>query len=192
MLSGKDRGVTEIASRSQLRLAYLRWAVVTVPFVVLLGLASGRLAASGDDNPWYAALTKPEQMPPSWAFPVAWTALYVMMGLALAMIINARGSTLRGPALVLFAAQLAANLLWSPLFFGMHQVFWGAVLIGVMFALALATTIVFGRIRTGAAWLMVPYLAWLCYAGALTWQIHVLNPNAESIVPSSGNTQIRV
>jgi tryptophan-rich sensory protein len=180
----------EIASKGQLRLAFLRWAVVTVPFVLLLGFASGRIVPSGDENLWYQMLQKPAETPPGWVFPVAWGTLYALMGLALAMIINARGSRLRGLALVLFSVQLAANLVWSPLFFGLHQVFWALVLIVVIFLLALATTFVFGRIRTGAAWLMVPYLAWLCFAATLNYQIHRLNPNAETLVPAAQAPQI--
>lgn len=180
----------EIASKSQLRLAFLRWAVVTVPFILLLGFTSGRIAPSGSDNPWYVALTKPEATPPDWAFPVAWTVIYILLGLALAMIINARGSKLRGPALVLFAVQMAANLIWSPLFFGAHLVFWSLVLIGVILVLALATTFIFGRIRRGAALLMLPYLAWLCFAGWLNFEIDRLNPNAETLVPAQSAPQM--
>lgn len=182
----------EIASKGQLRLAFLRWAIVTVPFVLLLGFASGRLVSSGDENLWYQMLQKPAETPSGWVFPVAWTILYVMIGLALAMIVNARGSRLRGLALTLFAAQLAGNLAWSPLFFGAHQVFWALVLIVAIFVLAFATTLVFGRIRKGAAWLMVPYLAWLSFAGVLNYQIHRMNPNAEALVPAQQAPQIRI
>ncbi len=182
----------EIASKGQLRLAFLRWAVVTVPFILLLGFTSARIAPTGSENPWYQALAKPELTPPDWAFPVAWTTIYVLMGLALAMIINARGSRLRGPALVLFAVQMAANLIWSPLFFGAHQVFWALVLIGVILVLALATTIAFGRIRTGAAVLMLPYLAWLCFAGYLCYEIDRLNPNAATLVPTQSAPQMSI
>lgn len=182
----------EIASKGQLRLAFLRWAVVTVPFILLLGFASARLAPSGDENPWFMQLAKPEIMPPNIAFPIAWTLLYVLMGLALAMIINARGSTLRGPALVLFAVQMAVNLAWSPVFFGMHLVVPALIIIGVLFVLALATTILFARIRIGAAILLVPYLAWICFAGYLLFQINELNPNAASLVPSRSADQIQI
>lgn len=182
----------EIASKGQLRLAYLRWAIVTVPFILLLGFASGRLFPSGEANSWYQMLQKPAETPPGWAFPVAWTALYVLLGLALAMIVNARGSRLRGPALVLFALQMAANLAWSPLFFGFHQVSAALVLIGVILALALATTILFARIRKGAAWLMAPYLIWLCYAGFLNYRIDQLNPNAETLVPGQPTPQMAI
>lgn len=182
----------EIASKGQLRLAFLRWAVVTVPFILLLGFTSGRLVPSGDENAWYQLLQKPAETPPGWVFPVAWTTLYVLLGLALAMIINARGSRLRGRALGLFALQMAANLVWTPLFFGAHQVSWALVLIILIFLLALATTLVFGRIRKAAAWLMVPYLVWLCFAGVLNFRIDQLNPNAETLVSGSQAPQIRL
>lgn len=168
----------------------MRWAVVTVPFILLLGFTSARSVPVGAANRWYAALAKPAETPPDWAFPVAWIVLYVLIGLALAMIIHARGSTLRGPAIILFAAQMVANLVWTPLFFGAHQIFWSLVTLAAMFALTLATTIAFGRIRAMAAALMVPYLAWILFAGYLTYQIGVLNPNAETLVPSATSTQI--
>ena len=99
----------EIATKGQLRWAFLRWAVVTVPLIILLGFASSQFAPSGDQNRWYRELAKPALNPPGWVFPIAWTALYVMMGLALAMILNARGSRYRGLAIGLFAVQMAAQ-----------------------------------------------------------------------------------
>lgn len=180
----------ELASKEQLRASYLRWAVVTVPFILLLGFTSGRLVPTGSENCWYAALIKPAETPPDWAFPVAWTTIYVLMGFALAMIVNARGSKLRGPAIGLFAAQLVVNLIWAPLFFGAHQVFWSLIMIGLMLALTVATAFVFGRIRTMAAWLLVPYMVWISFAGVLTWRIMALNPNAESLVCGASSTQI--
>ena len=182
----------EIATREQLRGAFLRWAVVTVPLILLLGFASSRIAPAGSENRWYAMLVRPAATPPDWVFPVAWGILYVLLGLALAMIINARGSRLRGVAIALFFVQLLLNLAWSPLFFGMHQVSTALILLIVLFVAALATTFVFGRIRSLAAWLMVPYLAWLCFAGMLNWQIERLNPNASTLVPSSPSAQMDI
>lgn len=182
----------EIASRSQLGWALFRKAVVTVPLVLLLGIASGRLAGSGYDNPWFAVLRKPAAMPPGWAFGAAWTILYILQGVALAMILNARGNRLRGIAIALFAAQLAANLAWSPVFFAMHQVTAAYWLILLMIVLAFATVLVFAQVRKAAAWLMVPYLAWLCFAAALNGDIKRLNPDAERLVPGTTSTQIAV
>lgn len=171
-------------------MAFLRWAVVTVPFIMLLGFASARVAPVGSANAWYQALAKPALTPPDWAFPVAWGVLYVMMGLALAMIVHARGSRLRWPAIALFALQMIPNLLWTPLFFGAHRIGGALVTVGVMFVLATATTLVFARVRTAAAWLMLPYLAWIVFAGYLTFQIDRLNPDAATLVPSPVSSQI--
>ncbi|MGN6278541.1 MAG: TspO/MBR family protein [Sphingomonas sp.] len=161
-----------------------------MPGVLLLGFLSGSSVPAGADNTWYAMLAKPALTPPDWVFPVAWSILYVLMGVALAIVLNARGARERGAAIGLFAAQLIANLVWNPLFFGSHRVMLAFGVIVVLLALALATTFVFGRIRAVAAWLMVPYLAWICFAGALTWGIHVLNPDAEHLVPGGVTTQI--
>ncbi len=182
--------MSQIASREQLRGAFLRRALVTVPVVLGLGLLSGRLSNSGYDDQWFAMLAKPEAMPPGWAFGAAWTVLYILQGLALAMILNARGNQVRGLAFALFVAQLALNLAWSPLFFGLHQVTAALWLIGAIFVAALATTLVFARIRPVAAWLMVPYLAWLCFAAALNNDIRRLNRDAEQLVPGFASTQI--
>lgn len=182
----------EIASRSQLRWSFLRWAFVTVPFVVLLGLTSGMLVPSGSENSWYVALQKPAGTPPGWAFPVAWTTLYIMLGLALTIILNARGSRMRGPATTLFALQLMVNLAWTPVFFGLHKVGLAFWMIVAMLLLSIATTFLFARIRKSAAWLMVPYMVWISYAGCLTWGIDRLNPNAETLVPAGQSTQIRL
>lgn len=180
----------EIASPGQLRMSFVRWALVTVPLVVLLGFASGRLAGSGEGNRWFAALDKPAAMPPGWAFGAAWSLLYVLMGIALAMILNARGAPGRRTAIMLFVVQLALNLAWSPTFFAAHQVRAAFLLILVIFAVALATTVTFARIRRAAAWLLVPYLAWLGFAAALNHDIDRLNPNAAMLAPGTVDTQI--
>jgi benzodiazapine receptor len=182
----------QIASPSQLRMSFLRWALVTVPLIVLLGVASGELAGSGYGNEWFAALLKPDFMPPGWMFGLAWTVLYVMIGLALAMILGARGARGRGVALILFTVQFALNLLWSPLFFAAHQVTGALIVIALLFVAAIATAIQFWRIRRAAGLLMLPYVAWLIFAGFLNYEIMRLNPGAETLVPDTGTTQIEL
>lgn len=171
-------------------MSLLRWLCVTVPLLLLLGFLSGRSVAAGDGNGWYVALAKPAGTPPGWLFPVAWGILYVAMGTALALVLNARGARGRGIAVLAFAVQFALNLAWTPLFFGAHRVAAATGLIGAILVVALAATLLFGRIRPVAAWLMVPYLAWLCYAGALTWGIGRLNPGAQTLAPSGTSTQV--
>jgi len=182
--------LSEIASKQQLRLAFLRWAIVTVPLILLLGFVSARIAPAGDDNRWFAMLAKPSVNPPGWVFPWVWTTLYILMGVALAVVIHARGSRLRGAAILVFVVQLALNLIWSPVFFGMHRIGMATLIIAAMLVAAIATTVLFGRIRTLAAWLMVPYLVWISFAGVLCWQIGRLNPDAQGIAPSASSTQV--
>lgn len=178
-----------IASAAQLRVSYLRWALVTVPAIVLLGTLSGVVANSGNGNPWFAALAKPAFMPPGWAFGVAWTILYILMGLAFAVILNARGARGRSAAITAFVIQLLLNLCWSPLFFALHQVMPAFGLILVIFVLASITVALFFRIRKMAGILLLPYLGWLIFAALLNWQIHALNPDG-GVVPQGGDTQI--
>ncbi|HEX8443443.1 MAG TPA: TspO/MBR family protein [Allosphingosinicella sp.] len=179
-----------IASKSQLRMSYLRYALFTVPLILLLGTVSGRMANSGYDNAWFAALVKPALMPPAWMFGVAWTILYILLGLAIAIILNARGARGRGLAVGLFVAQMLLNFSWSPVFFGMHKVNTALLILVAMLLTAAATAFRFWRIRKNAALLMLPYLAWLTFATVLNYQIGQLNPDAENLVPSGGGTDI--
>ena len=171
-------------------MSFVCWAAVTVPLVLLLGFLSGRTVPSGDENGWYMALAKPSFTPPGWVFPVAWSILYVLMGVALALVLAARGARLRPLAIGLFAGQFALNLAWTPLFFGAHKVQAALLVIVLILALSIAATWVFARIRPLAAALLVPYLAWLAFAAVLNWQIGVLNPQAESLVPVTRTSQV--
>lgn len=171
-------------------MSFVRWAAVTVPAVLLLGFLSGRSVPAGADNRWYMALTKPELTPPGWVFPVAWSALYVLMGLSLAIVLSARGARLRWPAVALFAAQFVLNLIWTPLFFGAHKVDAALLVIAAMLSLTIVTTFVFARVRTLAAWLLLPYMVWISFAGVLTWRIGQLNPDADRLVPAAVSSQI--
>jgi tryptophan-rich sensory protein len=180
----------EIASPSQLRMSFLRWALFTVPLVLLLGIGSGRLSGSGAGNRWFDALVKPDMMPESWVFGLAWTLIYILLGIAIAIILHARRARGRGLAITFFVIQLAMNLAWSPLFFSAHEVkaaFW---LIVALIAVASITTMAFARIRIGAGLLMLPYVAWLVFAALLTFQIDRLNPDAETLAPGASSTQI--
>lgn len=153
-------------------------ALVTVPAIVLLGSASGWLSGSGYGNSWFDALVKPIFMPPGWVFGAAWTALYTLMGIALALILAEPPSERRRKALILFFAQLGLNFAWSPVFFAAHDIRLASIVIFVMLALAAAAAGQFFRIRPLAGALLTPYLAWLCFAAVLTTAIDRLNPGA--------------
>lgn len=173
-------------------MSFLRYALFTVPAVVLLGTLSGRLAGSGYSNPWFAALVKPGFLPPGWAFGAAWTILYALLGLALAMLLHARGAHWRRPALALFLVQLALNYAWPPLFFAFHQAEAALVLILVMIGLSAAASVLIWWIRPAASLLLLPYLAWLCFAAALTLEIIRLNPYASALVSGAPSADIPI
>ncbi len=182
--------MNELASQGQLRMSFLRWALVTVPAIEFLGLASGYLSNSGYGNRWFAFLDKPDITPPGLVFAIVWPLLYLLLALALAMILHARGARGRGLAITLFLVQLVCNFAWSPLFFGAHEATLAFYLIVVILVLAIATTLLFGRIRSLAAWLMLPYLVWLGFASALAFTIDQKNPDAETLVAPAVSTQI--
>lgn len=180
--------MTELASASQLRASFLRWALVCVPGVVLLGLLSGNLFQSGPGNPWFDALTKPSLYPPPATFGIVWTVLYVLMGIALALVASARGAWGRETAFAAFIIQLLLNLAWTPLFFAANQITWALILLCVLIVAAGITVWLFHRVRPLAAWLMLPYLAWLLFAAALNWQFLEANPGADG-KPATGASQ---
>ncbi|MFC4291202.1 TspO/MBR family protein [Sphingorhabdus arenilitoris] len=182
--------MNQLASSSQLRMSLLRWSLFVIPTIMLLGFLSGTVSGSGEENAWYQELVKPEIQPPGWVFGVVWPILYLLIGLAFAMILHARGAKGRGLAIGLFLAQLLLNFAWSPLFFGQHQVTTAFYLILAILFIAIAATFAFGRIRKAAAWLMVPYLAWLSFASILNFQIDRLNPDAEGLYVPAASAQI--
>lgn len=171
--------MSELASKGQLRATFLRAALFTVPGVLLLGFLSGAVSGSAAGNPWFAELVKPAIYPPPAAFGIVWSILYIMMGLALAVVATAFGAPQRKAAMVVFLLQLLLNLAWSPLFFGMHQITWALILLGVLDIAVLATVVLFWKVRRSAGLLLVPYLAWVLFATVLNWQFLAANPDAD-------------
>lgn len=164
-----------LASKAQLRASFIRWALFTVPLVVLLGFVAGSLGSP--QTVWFQSLVKPSIFPPPMWFGIVWTILYVMIGFSLAAVASAWGAYGRGFALIVFALHFIGNLAWSPVFFGMQEMYWGLyVLIYVVVSL-LVVIAVFWRVRRIAALLLLPYLAWVVFATALNWAFIVENPD---------------
>ncbi len=182
--------MSELALPGQLRAAFLRWALVLVPGILLLGFLSGTFANSGPGNPWFDDLAKPAIYPPPAAFGIVWSILYVLMGLAVAMIASARRAPGRGAALALFAAQLLLNLAWSPMFFGAHQLIGALALLIVLDVAVLGTIVLFWRVRPLAAWLLVPYLCWALFATLLNYEFLRANPDADGRGNSGAVTRV--
>lgn len=121
---------------------------------------------------WYAGLIKPAGTPPNILFPIAWALLYIAMAVAAWLVWRVRGL---GPALWLFGIQLTLNALWSPVVFGAHRLDLGLLVIVALWLAILATWRSFAAVRPMAGALLLPYLAWVGYAGYLNAGLLWLN-----------------
>lgn len=171
--------MTDTATAGPQRRSFAGWAVVTVPLIVGIGSLMGYLSNSGYQNDWFAMLVKPAETPPGWVFGTVWPLLYILLGLAAALVLAARHTPGRRAALMLFAVHMLGNFAWSPLFFRLHQVTAGFWLIVALLLSAILLAFLFARIRRAAAWLLVPYMVWLSFAAMLNLSIDRMNPNAE-------------
>jgi len=130
----------------------------------------------GSVKDWYPTLVKPVLNPPAWVFGPVWTTLFAFMGIA-AFLIWRNGLERRDVkiALGVFIGQLVLNTLWSIIFFGLHSP--GGALIEIIFLwlAILATIIMFSKISKPAAWLLIPYILWVSFAGFLNYSIWQLN-----------------
>jgi benzodiazapine receptor len=146
---------------------------------VALCLGIGALGAAVTETSvktWYVNLAKPSFNPPDAVFGPVWTVLYILMGIAAWRVWRiADRDTARGP-LTLFALQLALNLGWSVVFFGLQKIGSAVATIVVLNVAILVTMLAFRTVDRVAAQLMAPYLAWVLFATVLNIAIWQLNP----------------
>lgn len=149
--------------------------VIGAVVCLALGFLSG-LSTFESIEGWYATLEKPSFNPPNWIFGPAWTLLYLLTGVAAGLIWNC-GIDKPGvkTALVIFAAQFVLNMLWTPVFFGKHQIFAALVIIILLWIGILVCLIQFFQIRRIAGILLIPYLLWVSFATVLNAAIWQLN-----------------
>jgi tryptophan-rich sensory protein len=146
--------------------------VALIPFLVLVvggGLVLGGLTTPGA---WYAGLAKPSFNPPGWLFGPVWTVLYVFIAIAGWRVWQ---RDRHGMAMKLWWAQLALNFLWTPVYFGAHQIGLAFVVILLMLAAILAFILSAWRLDRVAAGLFLPYAAWVAFASVLNGTIWALN-----------------
>ena len=139
--------------------------------------AAGLLFQPGN---WYRRLDKPTWTPPDRLFPIIWAVLYILMSLAAARVAERPANDL---ALGLWAMQITISTLWSAVFFGLHRIRTGSVIIALLWVAVLATTLAFLRHDIWAAIMMVPYLAWGTFALALNVSVMRRNPNNVAVTP---------
>lgn len=145
--------------------------------IVIIFATIGSLATYSQIPTWYATLIRPDWAPPSWVFPVVWTTLYILMALALFLVWRKGLETKPAKvAVAVFLVQLILNALWSVVFFGLHSLGGGVVLIVMMWIAILANIIVFYRISKWAGILLIPYIIWVTIASYLNYTVYILNP----------------
>lgn len=122
---------------------------------------------------WYADLTRPPFAPPNWVFGPVWTVLYVMIAVAGWLVWQAAG--MHSKAVAMWGAQLVLNALWTPLFFGLHALGLALIEMTLLWLVIAACIVVFRPVSKTAAWLFVPYLAWVSFAWALNAGFWLIN-----------------
>lgn len=143
---------------------------------VAFAAAGAGAAATVQAASFYGQLLRPPWAPPGWLFGPVWSVLYLLMGLAAWLVWREQGFRAARLPLALFLVQLAANALWSWLFFAWRLGALAFLEILVLEALILATALAFRRVRPLAAALLLPYLAWVAFAAVLCGRIWRLNP----------------
>jgi tryptophan-rich sensory protein len=124
---------------------------------------------------WQDSLQKPFYAPPNWLFGPAWTVLFLLMAIAFFLVWEKWPQKNAKTAVYLYLAQLLLNVLWNYIFFGARLILPGLVEILILLAVVAATVYAFYKVDKRAAWIMVPYLLWICFATALNAGIWALN-----------------
>lgn len=158
---------------------YLKLALCVI--VTELAGGIGAIFTTPEIGGWYANLVKGPLNPPGWVFGPVWTTLFALMGISLWLVLERRPPAVKkNLAIVVFIAQLALNTSWSIIFFGLHNP--GVAffeLCGLWLAI-LATIIIFAKISKPAAWLLLPYILWVSFAGFLNFNLWQLNKTPEA------------
>jgi tryptophan-rich sensory protein len=149
-------------------LALTSWFILSFTAAVM-----GGFFMPGD---WYASLRKPGWNPPNWIFGPVWTILYAMMAIAAWLVWKRGGFGGQRIALSLFLLQWLFNALWSPLFFGLRNPTLGLLDITLLWLVLAATVVAFWKVRPAAGAMLLPYLAWVTFAGTLNLALWRLNP----------------
>lgn len=164
-----------MSSGSRVRGRRHGWALLGALLLVCLAVAYlGSLVTVEQVRVWYPTLAKPVWTPPNWLFGPMWTTLYVLMAVAGWRVMRDDG-VVRGRAARLWWVQIALNAAWSPLFFGAHLIAVAAVVIIALWITLALFIRASWRTHRAAAWLFVPYIAWITLASALNLAIWRLN-----------------
>ncbi len=144
---------------------------------IAIPLAVGGLSALLTRNSMesFGRINQPPLSPPAWLFPVVWTILYVLMGIASYIVLTSGKPHRAQTALTVYGVKLFFNFLWSIIFFNWEAYLFAFVWLLILLALIILTTLLFYRIEKKAGYLMIPYIVWVTFAGYLNFAIYLLN-----------------
>ncbi len=151
----------------------VNWSKALISIVISEGIGGlGSIFTFEAIPNWYAGLNKSPLTPPNWLFGPVWITLYFLIGVSLYLVWNKAvpGKDLHLPV-SLFSVQLTLNLLWSIIFFGLHQILFGAIEIVFLWFFIVANIIEFSVLSKTAAYVLFPYLAWVTVATLLNFSI---------------------
>lgn len=148
--------------------------LVLLGFVCACALAAS-MGAVFRPGVWYERLTKPSWRPPNWLFAPVWAVLYLTIAVSGWLVWQRSGFAGAALPLGIYGVQLVLNSAWTPIFFGLHWIGWAFLEIVLLWLAIVATITLFYFVHPGAAWLMLPYLAWVSFAAALNFAIWRLN-----------------
>ena len=154
----------------------IRWK--TLLFCVLIPLLTGSVAAliSRNGMKEFEKLNQPPLSPPSWLFPVAWTILYSLMGIASYLVLTSdKSMTTKRDSLIFYAIQLFFNFCWTLIFFSLGHFFFAFVWLLVLLILIIVTAVEFSKADRRAGFLMIPYILWVTFAAYLNFGVFLLN-----------------
>ena len=149
--------------------------LVLIVTCLAIGYFSGLITRSAITT-WYPNLIKPSFNPPNWIFGPVWSFLYCLMGIGLFLIYQSQ-SVWRKWGFGIFAIQLGLNFLWSFIFFQQKQIGWALVDIFLLWLSIICMIFIFYKINKTAAYIQLPYLVWVSFAGILNYFIFILNAN---------------
>lgn len=146
--------------------------IISSAIALGVGGISAFISRGGMEN--YANVNQPPLSPPMWLFPIVWGILYILMGIGAAEVYLSEGEN-RLVALRVYAVQLAVNFLWSPIFFNAQAFVVAFIWIVILWLLIIFMIALFWSVKPRAAYLQLPYLIWVTFAGYLTYMTYLLN-----------------
>lgn len=154
----------------------IQWKQLLICLAIPLGVGGLAALITRNSMETFEQLNKPPLSPPGWLFPVVWTILYLLMGLASYLVlVSDSGRRQIRSALQVYGWQLGANFIWPLLFFSAQAYLPAFLWLVLLWVLIAVTLYRFARIRPTAGWLLVPYLLWVTFAGYLNLGIYLLN-----------------